>query len=153
MRHTPLSLDEPVGDRGDSYFGDFLQDQGEYDPLYKINQDQLKSRIADVLSTLNYRERQIIQLRCGLADGFVYTLEEVGKIFSVTRERVRQIEAKAVRKLQQPIRSGKLSGFLERPLDDPAMMAQPSDGSQSPWECRLRPMPFNWRQKNRSLPR
>ena len=101
MRRQPLSLDEPVGDRGDSYFGEFLQDYREYDPLYKINQDLLKSRIADVLSALNYREREIIQLRYGLADGFAYTLEEVGKIFSVTRERVRQIEAKAVRKLQQ----------------------------------------------------
>jgi RNA polymerase primary sigma factor len=151
MRRPPLSLDEPVGDQGDSYFGDFLQDYREYDPLYKINQDQLKSCIADVLSTLSYREREIIQLRYGLADGFAYTLEEVGKIFSVTRERVRQIEAKAVRKLQQPIRSGKLSGFLEQPLGDPLMMAQPSDGSQSPRECALCPIPHNWRQKNRSL--
>ena len=67
-----------------------------------------------MLDALNYREREIIRLRYGLADGYAYTLEEVGKIFSVTRERVRQIEAKAVRKLQHPVRSRKLSGFLER---------------------------------------
>jgi RNA polymerase primary sigma factor len=143
MRRAPLSLDELVGNRGDSYFGDFLQDYSQYDPLYKINQDLLKSRIAEVLSTLNYREREIIQLRYGLADGFAYTLEEVGKIFSVTRERVRQIEAKAIRKLQQPIRSRKLSGFLEPPVGDPAMMAKTSDGSQSPRQCGLTPMAFN----------
>jgi RNA polymerase sigma factor (sigma-70 family) len=84
------------------------------DPLFEMNQDLLKSRIADVLAALNYREREIIRLRYGLADGYTYTLEEVGKIFSVTRERVRQIEAKAVRKLQHPVRSRKLSGFLDR---------------------------------------
>jgi RNA polymerase primary sigma factor len=84
--------------------------------LYDMNQDLLKSRIADVLAALNYREREIIRLRYGLADGYTYTLEEVGKIFSVTRERVRQIEAKAVRKLQHPIRSRKLVGFLDRAL-------------------------------------
>jgi len=81
-----------------------------------MNQDLLRHRIADALSALNYREREIIRLRYGLADGYAYTLEEVGKIFSVTRERVRQIEAKAVRKLQHPIRSRMLFEFVERPL-------------------------------------
>jgi RNA polymerase primary sigma factor len=113
MAHQPLSLDQPVGDHDDSYFGEFLQDHREDDALYDINQQMLKDRIADVLSNLNHREREILRLRYGLADGYAYTLEEVGKIFSVTRERVRQIEAKAVRKLQQPVRSRDLAGFLE----------------------------------------
>jgi RNA polymerase primary sigma factor len=116
MSRQPLSLDQPVGDHDDSYFGEFLQDYREDDPLHDMHQDLLKSRIADVLAGLNYREREIIRLRYGLADGYAYTLEEVGKIFSVTRERVRQIEAKAVRKLQHPVRSRHLSGFLDRPL-------------------------------------
>ncbi len=115
MSRQPLSLDQPVGDHDDSYFGEFLEDYREDDPLYDMNQDSLKCRIADVLAALNYREREIIRLRYGLADGYTYTLEEVGRIFSVTRERVRQIEAKAVRKLQHPVRSRKLSGFLDRP--------------------------------------
>jgi RNA polymerase primary sigma factor len=113
MSRPPLSLDQPVGDHDDSYFGEFLEDYREDDPLYEMNQDLLKQRIADVLGALNYREREIVRLRYGLADGYAYTLEEVGKIFSVTRERVRQIEAKAVRKLQHPVRSRKLSGFLD----------------------------------------
>jgi RNA polymerase primary sigma factor len=115
MTRQPLSLDQPVGDHDDSYFGEFLEDYREEDPLYEMNQDSLKNRIADVLGALNYREREIIRLRYGLADGYTYTLEEVGKIFSVTRERVRQIEAKAVRKLQHPVRSRRLMGFLDRP--------------------------------------
>ena len=114
MSRQPLSLDQPVGDHDDTFFGEFLQDYREEDPLYEMNQDLLKSRIADVLGALNYREREIIRLRYGLADGYAYTLEEVGKIFSVTRERVRQIEAKAVRKLQHPVRSRQLSGFLDQ---------------------------------------
>ena len=114
MSRQPLSLDQPVGDHDDSYFGEFLQDYREDDPLYEMNQEMLKARIADVLAALNYREREIIRLRYGLADGYTYTLEEVGRIFSVTRERVRQIEAKAVRKLQHPVRSKQLKGFLER---------------------------------------
>ena len=124
MSRQPLSLDQPVGDHDDSYFGEFLQDHRDDDPLQDMNQVSLKDRISEVLAALNYREREIIRLRYGLADGYTYTLEEVGKIFSVTRERVRQIEAKAVRKLQHPIRSRKLSGFLDRSVTvtlDPAM--------------------------------
>jgi RNA polymerase primary sigma factor len=127
MSRQPLSLDQPVGDHDDSYFGEFLEDYREDDPLYDMNQDSLKDRIADVLAALNYREREIIRLRYGLADGYTYTLEEVGKIFSVTRERVRQIEAKAVRKLQHPVRSRKLSGFLDRSLGSAIAPATPSD--------------------------
>ncbi|MBN1589621.1 MAG: sigma-70 family RNA polymerase sigma factor [Pirellulales bacterium] len=119
MNHQPLSLDQPMGDHDDSFFGEFLEDHREEDPLHDMNRELLRSRIAGVLRALNYREREIIRLRYGLADGYAYTLEEVGKVFSVTRERVRQIEAKAVRKLQHPIRSRHLSNFLERPLVTP----------------------------------
>ena len=113
MSSQPLSLDQPVGDHDDSYFGEFLQDYREEDPLYDTNQESLKQRIELALQDLNYREREIIRLRFGLADGYSYTLEEVGKIFSVTRERVRQIESKAVRKLQQPYRCRSLASFLD----------------------------------------
>ncbi len=112
MSRQPLSIEQPVGDHDDNFFGEFLQDYREEDPLYEMNQDLLKTRIADVLGALEYREREIIRLRYGLADGYAYTLEEVGKIFSVTRERVRQIEAKAVRKLQPPP-FRQLAGFLD----------------------------------------
>lgn len=113
MARTPLSLDQPVGDQDDSHFGEFLEDHRDDDPLYETNQAALKSRIEEAMEHLNYREREILRLRYGLADGYSYTLEEVGKIFSVTRERVRQIESKAVRKLQQPHRNRSLSSFLD----------------------------------------
>lgn len=113
MTRQPLSLDQPIGEHDDSYFGEFVEDQSDIDPLYNINRDSLQSRIGHALEALNYREREIIRLRYGLADGYAYTLEEVGKIFSVTRERVRQIEAKAVRKLQHPVRAQILAGFID----------------------------------------
>ncbi len=113
MTRQPLSLDQPIGEHDDSYFGEFVEDQSEIDPLYNLNRASLKNRISDALEALNYREREIIRLRYGLADGYSYTLEEVGKIFSVTRERVRQIEAKAVRKLQHPVRAQILAGFID----------------------------------------
>jgi RNA polymerase primary sigma factor len=113
MTRQPLSLDQPVGEHDDTYFGEFLEDYREDDPLMEMNQDMLKSRIADVLQSLDYREREILRLRYGLVDGYAYTLEEVGRIFSVTRERVRQIETKAVRALQHPVRARQLSGFLD----------------------------------------
>ena len=111
-RH-PVSLDRPVGESEDSYFGDFVEDQSSDSPVSSATQEMLKDKIDHVLKTLTYREREIIKLRYGLGDGYTYTLEEVGRIFKVTRERVRQIEAKAVRKLQHPVRSRQLSGFLE----------------------------------------
>lgn len=111
-RH-PVSLDRPVGESEDSYFGDFIEDQSTDSPVSSATQEMLKDKIDYVLKTLTYREREIIKLRYGLGDGYTYTLEEVGKIFKVTRERVRQIEAKAVRKLQHPVRSRQLKGFLE----------------------------------------
>ncbi|HWL09256.1 MAG TPA: sigma-70 family RNA polymerase sigma factor, partial [Planctomicrobium sp.] len=114
MARTPVSLDKPVGENDDSLFGDFLEDTSEYNPVSQAAQEMLKDKIDQVLKTLTYREREIIKLRYGLGDGYTYTLEEVGRIFKVTRERVRQIEAKAVRKLQHPARSKQLQGFLER---------------------------------------
>ena len=113
MTRQPLSLDQPVGDHEDNYFGEFLEDKSDDDPLFDTHIEALKVRLNEVMDDLSYREREIIRLRYGLADGYSYTLEEVGKIFSVTRERVRQIESKAVRKLQQPVRSRTLTGFLE----------------------------------------
>jgi RNA polymerase primary sigma factor len=113
MCRQPLSLDQPVGDHEDNFFGEFLQEDRDDDPLRDTNSEMLKQRLNDVMHDLTYREREIIKLRYGLADGYTYTLEEVGKIFQVTRERVRQIESKAVRKLQQPYRTRALAGFLD----------------------------------------
>ena len=111
--HDPTILDRPVGESEDSYFGDFIEDDSAESPVSAATQEMLKDKIEQVLKTLTYREREIIKLRYGLGDGYTYTLEEVGRIFKVTRERVRQIEAKAVRKLQHPVRSRQLEGFLD----------------------------------------
>jgi RNA polymerase primary sigma factor len=119
MTRQPLSLDQPVSDRDETYFGEFLQDHREDDPLMEMGQSMLKNRIAAVLEALEYREREILRLRFGLADGYAYTLEEVGKIFSVTRERVRQIESKALRTLQHPSRARQLAPFVERSIAAP----------------------------------
>ncbi len=113
MSRYPISLDRPVGNSEDSQFGDLLPDAGAESPSIGATQEMLRTRIDRVLKTLSYREREIIKLRYGLGDGYSYTLEEVGHIFKVTRERIRQIEAKAVRKLQQPSRSQELVGFLD----------------------------------------
>jgi len=112
-RH-PISLDRPVGDSDDSYFGDFIEDDTAENPVISAGTEMLKDRIEEVLKTLTYREREIIKLRYGIGDGYTYTLEEVGRIFKVTRERVRQVEAKAIRKLQHPVRARKLEGFIDR---------------------------------------
>jgi RNA polymerase primary sigma factor len=109
----PISLDRPIGDSEDSYFGDFIEDDDVDSPVASATQEMLKERIDMVLKTLSYREREIIKLRYGIGDGYTYTLEEVGRIFKVTRERVRQVEAKAIRKLQHPVRARKLEGFLD----------------------------------------
>ena len=113
MSRYPISLDRPVGNSEDSHFGDLLPDGMAESPALGAAQEMLRGRISKVLKTLSYREREIIKLRYGLGDGYSYTLEEVGHIFKVTRERIRQIEAKAVRKLQQPSRSQELVGFLD----------------------------------------
>ncbi|MDY7108960.1 MAG: RNA polymerase sigma factor RpoD [Planctomycetota bacterium] len=110
-RH-PISLDRPVGESEDSQFGDFIEDERQEAPAETATSDMLRGRINDVLKTLTYREREILKLRYGIGDGYTYTLEEVGRIFKVTRERVRQVESKAIRKLQHPVRRRRLSNFL-----------------------------------------
>ena len=114
----PISLDRPIGESEDSYFGDFIEDNEIDSPVASATQEMLKDRIDVVLKTLSYREREIIKLRYGIGDGYTYTLEEVGRIFKVTRERVRQVEAKAIRKLQHPVRARKLEGFLESEAEE-----------------------------------
>ncbi len=111
-RH-PVSLDTPVGESEDSSFGDFLEDDNEASPANSAMQQMLKGKIEHVLRSLTYREREIIKLRYGLGDGYSYTLEETGRIFKVTRERIRQIESKALRKLQHATRAEHLKGFVE----------------------------------------
>jgi RNA polymerase primary sigma factor len=117
----PISLDRPIGESDDSYFGDFIEDESAESPVQAAGHEMLKERIDDVLSTLTFREREIVKLRYGIGDGYTYTLEEVGRIFRVTRERVRQIEAKAVRKLRHPVRARQLASFLDgvQVPDDP----------------------------------
>ncbi|HEX2476563.1 MAG TPA: sigma-70 family RNA polymerase sigma factor, partial [Lacipirellulaceae bacterium] len=114
-RH-PVSLDRPIGEGEDGCFGEFVQDTGTEAPHKLANNGLLRERIEELLKTLTFREREIIRLRYGLADGYSYTLEEVGRIFKVTRERVRQIEAKAVAKLQNPVRSKYLEPFVPSAL-------------------------------------
>jgi len=109
----PVSLDRPVGEGEDNFLGEFLKDPSSDNPARNANNGILRDRIDSLLKTLTYREREIIRLRYGLTDGFSYTLEEVGRMFKVTRERVRQIESKAVAKLQNPVRAGMLEGFLK----------------------------------------
>jgi RNA polymerase primary sigma factor len=110
---SPVSLDRPVGEWSDASLGDFLEDSHNGQPDNAMANDMLRSRIETVLKTLTYREREILKLRYGIGDGYTYTLEEVGRIFKVTRERVRQVEAKAIRKLQHPVRARKLKGFVD----------------------------------------
>ena len=111
-RH-PISLDRPVGESEDSHFGDFIEDERQASPHESASSELLRQRINDVLRTLTYREREILKLRYGIGDGYTYTLEEVGRIFKVTRERVRQVENKAIRKLQHPVRRQRLQSFLD----------------------------------------
>lgn len=113
MLKQPLSLDQTVGDSDENEFGDFINDHREFDPLARANHDALTSELKEAMEVLSWREREILKLRYGLGDGYCYTLEEVGRIFQVTRERIRQIENKAVQKLQQPFRSKKLKSFLD----------------------------------------
>ncbi len=109
----PISLDTPVGESEDSSYGDFLEDTTENTPADSAMHQMLRDKINHVLKSLTYREREIIKLRYGLGDGYSYTLEETGRIFKVTRERIRQIESKALRKLQQQTRATHLKGFVE----------------------------------------
>lgn len=111
-RH-PTSLDRPVGEGEDNSFGEFIEDNDHGNPIRNASNGLLRDKIDTLLKSLTYREREIIRLRYGLVDGYSYTLEEVGRIFKVTRERVRQIEAKAVSKMQNPVRAQHLSGYLK----------------------------------------
>jgi RNA polymerase primary sigma factor len=113
MAQQPISLQSPVGDGDDAHFGDFIEDKSAESPSERTAYSMLKERLQEVLVTLTERERQVLDFRFGLTDGYSRTLEEVGKQFNVTRERIRQIEAKALRKLRHPTRLRKLEGFLE----------------------------------------
>ena len=114
MAQQPISLQAPVGDSEDTSFGDFIEDKSADNPTDMASYSLLKDRLGDVLTSLTERERKVLELRFGLTDGYSRTLEEVGKQFKVTRERIRQIEAKALRKMRHPTRIRQLSGFLER---------------------------------------
>jgi RNA polymerase primary sigma factor len=109
----PISLDTPVGDEEESQLGDFIEDQYAVAPHSVAEQVMLSEQIADVLASLTSRERRVLELRFGLEDGRTRTLEEVGKEFGVTRERIRQIEGKALRQLRHPSRSRRLRDYLE----------------------------------------
>jgi len=113
MAQQPISLQSPVGDSEDTNFGDFIEDKAAENPSDMTSYSLLKDKLGDVLSSLNERERKVLELRFGLGDGYSRTLEEVGKQFRVTRERIRQIEAKALRKMRHPTRIRQLSGFIE----------------------------------------
>ncbi len=113
MAQQAISLQSPVGDDGEACFGDFLEDKAAENPAEMTGQMMLKGKLAEALLTLTERERRILELRFGLTDGYERTLEEVGKQYKVTRERIRQIEAKALRKLRHPTRARHLQGFLE----------------------------------------
>jgi len=112
IAQEPISLQTPIGDEGDTHFGDFIEDKRAVSPANATAYSMLKEQMDDVLSTLTEREKKVLRLRFGIGDGYPRTLEEVGAIFKVTRERVRQIEAKALKKLRHPIRARKLKGFL-----------------------------------------
>ena len=127
----PISLDRPIRESEDGSFVDLIEDEGVESPVNAATHEMLKDKLEAILETLTFREREIIKLRYGLGDGYTYTLEEVGRIFKVTRERIRQIEAKVVRKLQNPVRSRLLEGFLDhtrgrtggRPVGNPTRRA------------------------------
>jgi RNA polymerase primary sigma factor len=113
MAQQPISLQAPIGDTEDANFGDFIEDKAAESPLDMTSFSLLKDRLGDVLCSLNERERKVLELRFGIGDGNARTLEEVGQQFRVTRERIRQIEAKALRKMRHPTRLRQLHGFLE----------------------------------------
>jgi RNA polymerase primary sigma factor len=112
MAQQPISLQTPVGDGEDTNFGDFIEDKNTESPSEVTSFSLLKEKLNDVLTSLSEKERNVLELRFGLRDGYSRTLEEVGKQFKVTRERIRQIEAKALRKMRHPTRIRKLHGFL-----------------------------------------
>ena len=113
IAQEPVSLETPIGEEEDSHLGDFIPDEDAPAPAEAAAFSMLKEQLMDVLDTLTEREQKVLKLRYGLGDGRARTLEEVGKEFDVTRERIRQIEAKALRKLRHPTRSKKLKDYLE----------------------------------------
>jgi RNA polymerase primary sigma factor len=113
LSQMPISLEMPIGEEEDSHLGDFIEDRATLPPADVASQELLKAQLNKILAELTDRERRVILLRFGLEDGRARTLEEVGKEFNVTRERIRQIEAKALRKLRHPSRSRKLKDYLE----------------------------------------
>jgi RNA polymerase primary sigma factor len=113
MARQPISLDAPVGEEGDVNVGDFIEDKSAENPAEGTSHSLLKEKLDEVLGSLSQRERKILEMRFGLVDGFGHTLEEIGTLYNVTRERIRQIEAKALRKLRHPTRAHHLHGFLE----------------------------------------
>ncbi|MDP9326204.1 MAG: RNA polymerase sigma factor RpoD, partial [Candidatus Dormibacteraeota bacterium] len=113
VSQDPVSLETPIGEEEDSHLGDFVEDKEAIAPSDAANLTMLRTEVEDILDTLTPRERRVLQLRFGLIDGHQRTLEEVGKRFGVTRERIRQIEAKALRKLRHPSRSKRLKDYLE----------------------------------------
>jgi len=118
IAQEPISLETPIGEEEDSHLGDFIEDRGVTSPSESVINLNLKEQTASVLHSLTPREEQVIRMRFGIGDGSEHTLEEVGQRFSVTRERIRQIEAKALRKLRHPSRSKKLKAFLEGKAQD-----------------------------------
>ncbi len=118
IAQEPISLQTPIGEDGDTSFGDFIEDKSAVSPANATAYSMLKEQMDDVLLSLSEREEKVLRLRFGIGDGYPRTLEEVGQIFNVTRERVRQIEAKALRKLRHPTRARKLKNFLEIKLSD-----------------------------------
>ncbi len=118
IAQEPISLQTPIGDEGDTSFGDFIEDKSAVSPANATAYSMLKEQMDEVLLTLTEREEKVLRLRFGIGDGYPRTLEEVGQIFNVTRERVRQIEAKALRKLRHPTRSRRLKNFLDIKLSD-----------------------------------
>ncbi len=120
ISQEPVSLETPVGDSDDTYLKDFIEDENEYSPVDAVVNDNLKERVREVLKTLTPREEKVLKMRFGIDVASEHTLEEVGKDFSVTRERIRQIEVKALRKLRHPSRAKKLQTFFEKEIEAPS---------------------------------
>jgi len=138
MAQQPISLQSPVGEGDDTSFGDFIEDKGAENPYDMTAFSLLREKIMDVLGSISERERHVLSLRFGLVDGYSRTLEEVGKQFKVTRERIRQIEAKALRKMRHPTRIRQLHGFFE-----PKQASQREESGNASWESAQNISPFN----------
>ena len=140
----PLSLDQSIDDQGENYLADIVPAPREESPIDKLQHETLRLRIDDALAALDYREREILRLRYGLTDGYVYTLSEIGQIFSVTRERVRQIEVAAIQKLQQPSAARRLAEFLGDPTYPPQENRRDAADSTPPPPIAMHSAGINW---------